>query len=79
MDAMGIVPDFHGVLCHNHWKPYFRYGRVHALCKAHCLREFERDGQQWARRLRVFAYAGQPSGPRDSPGCGIETCCVRGG
>ena len=52
MDAMGILSHFHGVLCHDHWKPYFQYGVSHALCNAHHLRElesaFEQDKQQWA-------------------------------
>jgi transposase len=42
------------VLCHDHWKPYYRYdGCLHQLCNAHHSREltrsFEQDGQQWAK------------------------------
>jgi transposase len=55
MDAMGILPTFRGILCHDHWKPYFTYGMLHALCNAHHLREleraFEQDKQQWAARM----------------------------
>ena len=55
MDAMGILPKFHGILCHDHLKAYFRYGAFHALCNAHHLREldyaFEQDKQQWAARM----------------------------
>ena len=55
MDAMGILPSFHGILCHDHWKPYFQYGAFHALCNAHHLRElesaFEQDKQQWAIKM----------------------------
>ena len=55
LDEIGILPSFKGVLCHDHWKPYFQYGRAHALCNAHHLRELERaweqDGQQWAQRM----------------------------
>ncbi|MDA8423163.1 MAG: IS66 family transposase [Nitrospiraceae bacterium] len=55
MDAMGILPTFHGILCHDHWKPYFTYGILHALCNAHHLREleraFEQDKQQWAAKM----------------------------
>ena len=55
MNAMGILPVFHGTLCHDHWKPYFSYGGDHALCNAHHLRELERaaeqDKQQWASKM----------------------------
>jgi transposase len=55
MNAMGILPTFHGILCHDHWKPYFTYGMLHALCNAHHLREleraFEQDKQQWAVKM----------------------------
>jgi transposase len=56
MDAIGILPRFHGLLCHDHWKPYFRYACRHALCNAHHLREleraFEQDGQAWAKAMQ---------------------------
>jgi len=58
MDAMGVLPGFKGVLCHDHWKPYFQYGAAHALCNAHHLRELERareqDGQQWAEQMAAL-------------------------
>ncbi len=56
MDAGGILPRFTGVLCHDHWKPYYRYECRHALCNAHHLREltraWEQDEQQWARQIK---------------------------
>lgn len=56
MDEMGILPLFRGVLCHDHWKPYYRYDCIHALCNAHHLRELERaweqDHQQWAKQMQ---------------------------
>ncbi len=56
MEAMGILPHFNGVLCHDHWKPYFRFDCQHALCNAYHLRELERawdqDNQEWARDIR---------------------------
>ena len=56
MDEMGILPFFKGVACHDHWKPYYRYDCVHALCNAHHLRELERaweqDHQQWAKDMK---------------------------
>lgn len=55
MDAIGILPRFNGILVHDHWKPYYRYEFVHALCNAHHLRELERaygqDKQQWAKQM----------------------------
>lgn len=52
MNEIGIVPRFTGILCHDHWKPYFTYACTHALCNAHHLRELERaweqDHQTWA-------------------------------
>lgn len=56
MDAMGILPAFQGILCHDHWKPYYRFDCLHSLCNAHHLRELERaweqDGQQWAKQMQ---------------------------
>ena len=58
MDEMGILPFFKGVLCHDHWKPYYRYECIHALCNAHHLRELERaweqDDQQWAKEMQAL-------------------------
>lgn len=59
MDEMGILPQFIGVLCHDHWKPYYTYlFCLHALCNAHHLRELQRaweqDGQKWAKTMRKY-------------------------
>lgn len=58
LDEIGILPAFYGILCHDHWKPYFQYGSSHSLCNAHHLRELERaweqDRQQWAQRMMVL-------------------------
>jgi transposase len=56
MDERGIIELFCGVLCHDHWKPYYRYdGCLHQLCNAHHSREltrsFEQYGQQWAKGI----------------------------
>jgi transposase len=56
MEEMGVLPQFKGILCHDHWKPYFKLDCQHALCNAHHLRELERaweqDKQEWARDMR---------------------------
>ena len=40
MDDADILPHFSGVLCHDHWKPYYQYTQCqHALCNAHHIRE----------------------------------------
>jgi transposase len=58
MDEMGILPTYQGIACHDHWKPYFKYGCMHALCNAHHLRELERaveqDKQKWAENMIVL-------------------------
>jgi len=56
MNDMGILPRFTGILCHDHWKPYYKYDCTHALCNAHHLREltraWEQDGQTWAKQMK---------------------------
>ena len=58
MDTMDVLPNFQGTLCHDHWKPYYKYQCVHALCNAHHLRElkraYEQDNQQWAKLLELL-------------------------
>lgn len=58
MDAIGILPRFKGILCHDHWKPYYRYLCIHALCNAHHLREltraWEQDKQTWAQAMKTL-------------------------
>lgn len=57
-NEMGILPEYHGIMCHDHWKPYFKYGGLHSLCNAHHLRELERaaeqDKQKWAEQMIVL-------------------------
>jgi transposase len=56
MEALGILPNFDGTLCHDHWKPYYKYDCDHALCNAHHIREltcaFEQYEQQWAKAMQ---------------------------
>jgi transposase len=57
-NAMGVLPHFYGILCHDHWKPYYRLDCSHALCNAHHLREltraWEQDHQQWANDMKAL-------------------------
>lgn len=56
MNDMGILPAFKGILCHDHWKPYYKYNCIHALCNAHHLREltraWEQEDQKWALEIK---------------------------
>ena len=56
MKDMGVLEHFRGILCHDHWWPYFRLECEHALCNAHIVRELERaweqDGQNWAKQMQ---------------------------
>jgi hypothetical protein len=57
MNMFGVIPSFQGVLCHDHWQPYYLYDCLHSLCNAHYLREleraFEQDQQQWAKAMQT--------------------------
>ncbi|MBF0140904.1 MAG: IS66 family transposase [Magnetococcales bacterium] len=58
MDDMGVLPLFKGILCHDHWSPYFKYNVTHAMCNAHHLRELEwaaeQEKQLWAKTLQAL-------------------------
>ena len=47
MNDFGVIPEFKGVLVHDHWKPYYQYGCLHALCNAHHLRELTCAAEQY--------------------------------
>ena len=58
IEANAVIPKFKGVLVHDCWGPYFRYGGEHALCGAHLLRELlavcENEGHGWAHELSAL-------------------------
>lgn len=56
MNAIGILPEYKGILVHDHLKAYLRYTDcLHSLCNAHHLREmvflFERGHLAWAGEM----------------------------
>jgi transposase len=59
-DEIGILADFDGILCHDHWKPYYACcpTSLHSLCNSHHLREltfaYEQDEQAWAGKIHQF-------------------------
>ena len=57
IEALGVLPGYEGIACHDHWKPYFQYSDcVHVLCNSHHNRELEsaieNEQQQWASDLK---------------------------
>jgi len=56
MEAMGILPEYEGILLHDHWAPYRHFDRIHhSFCNAHILRELKGvvtfEGAQWAKDM----------------------------
>ncbi len=59
MDEMEILPQYKGIVVHDHWSPYNGYENMtHAFCNAHHLRELthaiESTDAQWAKEMRRF-------------------------
>ncbi len=58
MDELGVITNFKGILCHDHWKPYLGYECKHSLCNAHHLRELQWvmdfTSQKWAKTMKKF-------------------------
>ncbi|MEI8126109.1 MAG: IS66 family transposase [Parachlamydiaceae bacterium] len=60
MEDIGILPHFKGRAIHDHWKPYFHYGKKHGLCNAHHLRELtymeEQYSQEWSKKMKKLLF-----------------------
>ena len=59
IDEMGILPNFKGIMIHDHWKSYYSYDCKHALCNAHHLRELTAIIEQhpdhlWSLQMKDF-------------------------
>jgi len=55
MDALGFLPKYKGVVVHDGFASYNKYGCEHSLCNAHLKRELtgieENFEQQWAKKI----------------------------
>ena len=56
MNDIGILPNFTGIMIHDHWKSYYAYKNCqHSLCNAHHLRELtkvvEDYEHKWAQEM----------------------------
>ena len=56
MDDMEIIPNYDGILVHDHWSPYNHYtNSTHSYCNAHILRELngitEKENYQWSQDM----------------------------
>jgi transposase len=51
----GILPEFKGIVTHDRYSSYDKFGFTHVLCGAHLLRDlkflFEERNCQWAKKL----------------------------
>ena len=59
MDDMEIIPNYRGVLVHDHWTPYNKYTNcTHSYCNAHILRELngvtEKESVIWSQDMHAL-------------------------
>jgi len=57
MEAMGILPNYTGIVVHDHWSSYNSYRScAHSFCNAHILRELqaviEHEDLPWAKDMK---------------------------
>lgn len=56
---IGILPEYSGIMVHDHWKSYYHYDKnQHSLCNAHHLRELryinENHNINWAESMSLL-------------------------
>ncbi len=56
MDDMEIIPNYEGILVHDHWAPYNHYNNcTHSYCNAHILRELngitQKENTIWSQDM----------------------------
>lgn len=61
MTKMGVLPKFKGVMVHDFWKSYFKFGKCkHAMCNVHILRElneiYKDNAQEWAIEMSQLLH-----------------------
>ncbi|MCX6901880.1 MAG: IS66 family transposase [Verrucomicrobia bacterium] len=58
MTALGVLPHCHKWLVHDHFKSYYKFDALHALCNQHLLRELkflsQEHHQRWADDMSLF-------------------------
>jgi len=59
MDDMAIIPNYKGILVHDHWTPYNKYiNCTHSYCNAHILRELngvtEKESVIWSQDMHTL-------------------------
>ncbi len=60
VDRQGLLAKFKGVLVHDCFSMYFNYGKKHAVCNAHLLRELtfveEKYNHRWAHKVKRYLF-----------------------
>ncbi|HLS30468.1 MAG TPA: transposase [Flavobacteriaceae bacterium] len=57
-DRFNILPLYNGTIMHDRFSSYFSYGKTHALCNAHILREleyiWETKQKKWVKTSLIY-------------------------
>ena len=59
IDAMEVIPNYKGILVHDHWSPYNHYTNcTHSYCNAHILRELngitQKENTLWSQDMHIL-------------------------